>query len=113
MWRMVIMKRIVLCFSILFIGLYCSQITESVHKTNDQDKAGSIVGWGDRVVVGSGDLKDLVAIECGWKHNLGLKSDGSIVAWGWNRFGQCNVPKPKAGFEAIAGGRYHSLAIRR
>jgi alpha-tubulin suppressor-like RCC1 family protein len=25
-------------------------------------------------------------------HSLALKADGTTVAWGWNDFGQCNVP---------------------
>ena len=35
---------------------------------------------------------------------LGLKADGSIVAWGYNDYGQCNVPSPNTGFVAIAAG---------
>ena len=37
-------------------------------------------------------------------HSLGLKSDGTIVAWGRNIYGQCNVPAPNAGFVAVAAG---------
>ncbi len=35
-------------------------------------------------------------------YSLGLKADGSIVAWGDNFYGQCNVPPPNAGFVAVA-----------
>jgi len=38
-------------------------------------------------------------------------SDGSIVAWGDNSYGQCNVPAPNEGFVVIAGGYYHSLGL--
>jgi hypothetical protein len=33
------------------------------------------------------------------------------VAWGYNRFGQCDVPAPNADFVAVAGGMYHSLGL--
>ena len=45
-----------------------------------------------------------VAVAAGGYHSLGLKADGSIVAWGDNGYGQCNVPAPNAGFVAVAGG---------
>ena len=41
-----------------------------------------------------------------------LKQDGSIVAWGWDYFGQCNIPSPNSGFIAISAGRCHSVALR-
>ena len=38
---------------------------------------------------------------------------GSIVAWGWNSYGQCSVPSPNSGFIAVAGGGfYHSLGLK-
>ena len=47
----------------------------------------------------------------GGSHSLGLKADGSIVAWGWNGYGQCNVPAPNADFVAVAAGWLHSLGL--
>jgi hypothetical protein len=38
--------------------------------------------------------------------------DGSIVAWGDNGSGQCDVPAPNTGFEAIAAGWFHSLGLK-
>ena len=47
----------------------------------------------------------------GW-HSLGLKSDGTIVAWGSNGYGQCDVPAPNADFVAVVGGLLHSLGLK-
>jgi hypothetical protein len=59
-----------------------------------------------------GPNTDFVTIAAGSYHNLGLKSDGTIVAWGQNGFGQCDVPVPNTDFEAIAAGRGHSLGLK-
>ena len=72
---------------------------------------GSIIGWGDQVV--GGDLDSgLVAVAAGGSHSLGLKADGSIVAWGFNGLGLCDVPVPNTGFVAVAGGGGHSLGLK-
>jgi hypothetical protein len=54
-----------------------------------------------------------VAVAGGGGHSLGLKADGTVVAWGSNGGGQCNVPAPNADFVAVAGGGAHSLGVRR
>ena len=53
-----------------------------------------------------------MAIAAGSGHSLGLKSDGSIVAWGENDYGQCNIPSENCGFVAIATGGHHSLGLK-
>jgi alpha-tubulin suppressor-like RCC1 family protein len=37
-------------------------------------------------------LKNVVAIAAGYYHSLALKSDGTVVAWGYNYEGETNVP---------------------
>ena len=54
---------------------------------------------------------DFVAIAASGFHSLALKSDGSLVGWGENSYGETNVPAGN-GFVAIAAGLYHSLAIQ-
>ena len=35
-----------------------------------------------------------------------------MVAWGYNDYGQTNVPAGLSGVTAIAAGDYHSLALK-
>ncbi|HTF90904.1 MAG TPA: DNA methyltransferase [Planctomycetota bacterium] len=55
-----------------------------------------------------------VEIAAGYDHSLAVRSDGSIVAWGANSKGQCNVPALPAGltYVRVASASWHSLAIR-
>ena len=39
-------------------------------------------------------------------------SPGTVVGWGDNSYGQATVPGGLANVTAIAGGRYHSLALK-
>ncbi len=55
---------------------------------------------------------DFVAVAAGADHNLGLKPDGTIVAWGNNWLGQSDVPEPNTGYVAVAAGWIISLAVR-
>jgi hypothetical protein len=58
--------------------------------------------------------RDFVAMAAGGFiniHSLGLKSDGSIKAWGSNEHRQCDVPEGND-FVAIAAGTSHSVALR-
>jgi hypothetical protein len=41
-----------------------------------------------------------------------LKSDGTIVAWGRNDYGESTAPALNTGFVAIASGGSYSLAIK-
>jgi hypothetical protein len=58
------------------------------------------------------DPSGFVALAAGGYHSLGLKTDGSIVAWGSNSNGQLNVPHPNAVFVAVAGGGHHTLGLK-
>jgi alpha-tubulin suppressor-like RCC1 family protein len=63
------------------------------------------------------------AIAAGWNHSLAIRSDGTVLAWGLNNYGQLglgdttnrSVPTPSIGgaaAKAVACGGAHSLAIR-
>jgi alpha-tubulin suppressor-like RCC1 family protein len=72
-------------------------------------------------VVVSG-LSGVTAVSAGNDHDLALLGNGTVMAWGFNRYGQLgngttedsNVPVPVLGLEdvtAIAAGGDHSLAL--
>jgi hypothetical protein len=54
---------------------------------------------------------DFIDVAAGKRHCLALSSDGSLVGWGYNVHGECNVPDGND-FTAIAGGTYHSIALK-
>ncbi|MHC4573628.1 MAG: RCC1 domain-containing protein [Planctomycetota bacterium] len=57
------------------------------------------------------DGNDYMAIAAGAWHSLALKSDGSIVGWGNNDFGQATPPAGND-YVATASGYWHSLALK-
>ena len=71
--------------------------------------AGPVVGWGTNRPPPAGH--NFAAIAAGSDHSLALKSDGTIVAWGNNDYGQAD-PCDGNDFVAIAAGWRHSLALK-
>jgi hypothetical protein len=57
-------------------------------------------------------LSGVVAVAAGGFHNLALRDDGTVVAWGWNNAGQTNVPAGLSDVMVVAAGYAHSLALR-
>jgi alpha-tubulin suppressor-like RCC1 family protein len=56
----------------------------------------------------------VVAIDAGYKHNLALKSDGSVIAWGSSANGEIFVPADTACAPVldISAGDQLSLALK-
>lgn len=100
---------------------------------------GTVRAWGSSVagVIGNGTwsavpvtapvpvtgLTSVIAIACGERHNLALRSDGTVRAWGANFNGQLGqapvnpIPSPTpiagvTGVVSIAAGSSHSLVVR-
>lgn len=75
--------------------------------------ADNLLAWGSNSADQVTDLPteaDYVAVAAGDAHGLALTSDGSVVAWGHNGHGQCDVPEGT--FTAIGAGALFSLGIR-
>jgi alpha-tubulin suppressor-like RCC1 family protein len=53
-----------------------------------------------------------IAIAAGNHHTLALKADGTVVCWGGNVYGECNVPDGLTEVVAVAGGGGYSFALR-
>jgi alpha-tubulin suppressor-like RCC1 family protein len=53
-----------------------------------------------------------VGVARGNYHAMGLRSDGTIEAWGECDVEQCDVPPPNTGFTAIAAGDSFSMGLR-
>ena len=79
------------------------------------------VGWGYGGPNGRDDfgqatvpagLTGVTAIAVGTYHNLALKSDGTLVAWGLNTAGEGSVPAGLKGVTAIAAGSLFNLALK-
>lgn len=54
-------------------------------------------------------IKSLAAGE--W-HNLALKNDGTVVAWGGNSYGESTLPSDLSGVVTLAAGLNHSIALK-
>ena len=58
------------------------------------------------------NLIGVTAIAAGGYHSLALRSNGSVVAWGFNFYQETNVPSTLTNGTAVAAGLYYSLALR-
>lgn len=52
------------------------------------------------------------SISSGGAHNVVLKNDGTVVGWGFNRYGQSTSPAGLSGVIAIAAGGHHTVALK-
>ena len=91
-----------------FIILLLSVVASTAVQASE---SGKIIGWGGQII-GVDPMNGFIAIAAGDYHSLGLKQDGSIVAWEYNGSGQCDVPSPNTGFIAIAAGYQNSLGLK-
>ncbi len=74
----------------------------------------TLVGWGTRVFDSRWHAETFVEISAGGLDCLARRGDGTVVAWGLNDQGECNLPALPNGlsFVEISGGSLHSLGRR-
>ncbi|MCP4741877.1 MAG: hypothetical protein GY871_06555, partial [Actinomycetales bacterium] len=81
------------------------------------DPTGSNVRiWGEIGFNGKiGPDDEVVQVAGGWRHTVAVLADGSVACWGYNAFGQCNVPSgigtPENPVASVAAGKYHTVAV--
>ena len=73
--------------------------------------SGSYVNYGETNVSALSN-SIVTAIAAGNQDSLALKSDGTVYAWGYNYYGETNMPGGLSGITAIACGDYHDLALK-
>ena len=64
------------------------------------------------VRIGGRVLSNVIAVAAGDNFSLALKTDGTVVGWGDNRWGQTAVPADLKGVTAVAAGKCRGLALR-
>ncbi|MGD0743784.1 MAG: hypothetical protein ABSA45_01380 [Verrucomicrobiota bacterium] len=95
---------------------------------------GTVTHWGEETVYKDATppvgLSNVVAVAAGANHSVALKSDGTVIGWGFNNFGQAtgipntNSPGVSAGQVRVSGqvlsnvasisaGRGYSMALKK
>jgi uncharacterized delta-60 repeat protein len=81
-------------------------------------RGGRVRAWGaseynyGQTIVPVAAQNGVTAIAAGITHTLALRSDGTVVGWGNNDYGQTTVPEGLSGVTAIATGPAHTLALK-
>ena len=75
-----------------------------------------VKGWGARVFDSQWNSETFaeISVDGASLYTLARRGDGSIVAWGWNNFGQCDTPALPTGLAYIdvEAGYSHAAARR-
>jgi hypothetical protein len=74
----------------------------------------ALIAWGRDDYGQVSDVPDgneFTDVAAGKRHCLALRTDGSLVGWGYNVHGECNVP-PGNDYVALSAGTWHSIALK-
>jgi hypothetical protein len=69
------------------------------------------LSWDNLITSSTEDVLGLCTSSCAI-HTLAVKADASVVAWGDNNFGQCDVPTGLTGVRQAVASRWNSLALK-
>ncbi|MFD1825676.1 Ig-like domain repeat protein [Mumia zhuanghuii] len=80
-------------------------------------QTGTVVAWGAKLAAGDPTkvpvgLSGVVDLAIGAYHGVGLKSNGTVVTWGYLLGGALNVPTGLTGVKAIAAGDQQTYALK-
>ncbi|MCB1132936.1 MAG: putative Ig domain-containing protein, partial [Verrucomicrobiae bacterium] len=74
-----------------------------------------IVAWGDnsegQAETGPHPGAVFLDVSAGYRHTLGLRTDGTVEAWGRNDHGQIDVPPGLTDVVQVSAGDLHSIAL--
>ena len=102
-------------------GRYSVSVSNALGGTLSQSanvEIGQVIAWGDNTYGQTAlphGLTNIVMVEAGDYHNLALRSDGTVVAWGQNlsaAAGPTNVPVGLSNVVSISAGGGQSIALR-
>jgi alpha-tubulin suppressor-like RCC1 family protein len=74
-------------------------------------QGGFVTAWGDQTNP-PGNPTNVIAVVSGNAHNLALRSDGTVIGWGNNAYGQATVPAGLSNVVDISAGQDISLALK-
>ena len=100
---------------LVWSGIAAADVVGAVATT--ASPGNSILGWGDNTYGETSGIvslagHDVVAVSAGDFYSLALKSDGTVVAAGYNADGRATVPPGLTGVIAISAGADNSLALK-
>ena len=96
---------LLICLSILISLSFSANSFAQV-----EHEAGTLTSWGSIKII-SAKNENIQKVETGRFHNLALRNDGSLLAWGGSSRGQSEVPRDIGTVTEIAVGDLHNLAL--
>ncbi len=70
----------------------------TITATHSRSQPGVVVSWGDQAIpLSFYNAKRIMSVTAGSQHNVAVKSDGMVVAWGHNYTNCSSLGLPDAG----------------